>query len=384
VTLVVLQPSVCIAGWACLAVGALSVGATIKGDQDKSYPAMYTAKNNPLPCVSRLQTVCEKAADDDRAKDAKDAAVINAGNTTQSWYQRQQQSDRFSKLVFMFVYLVINVALFLWWGYTQAAPHKSDSSKPESLRMNYICIFIAKGFGMCLNFNCALIAIPVITTVLHKLHHSTSLSKYVPLGKNITFHRYIAYFIAFCVAVHTVAHFVNYSLRREQALLAFPYEKCKLPYCGGLSFRAHEAWYTGIIIIICMVLMYSAGQESVKRDCFNAFWMSHHLFCVFWACLLIHGPIFYWFALAPLPLYFYGRIQRDRESVDKVYLEEVVIEPPNVIKLVMNNRTVGNGDDRTLWKYDSGMYLKISCPFLSPFEWHPFTISSAPEGPWCV
>ena len=61
-----------------------------------------------------------------------------------------------------------------------------------------------------------------------------------------------------------------------------------------------------------------------------------------------------------------------------------MIEPPNVIKLVMNNRTVGNGDDRTLWKYDSGMYLKISCPFLSPFEWHPFTISSAPEGPWCV
>ena len=100
-----------------------------------------------------------------------------------------------------------------------------------------------------------------------------------------------------------------------------------------------------------MVLMYSAGQESVKRDCFNAFWMSHHLFCVFWACLLIHGPIFYWFALAPLPLYFYGRIQRDRESVDKVYLEEVVIEPPNVIKLVMNNRTVGNGDDRTLWTH---------------------------------
>ncbi len=92
-----------------------------------------------------------------------------------------------------------------------------------------------------------------------------SISKYVPLGKNITLHRYIAYTIALSAAVHTVAHFVNYSLKREQALYSFPAAKCKLPGCGGVSFRAHEAWYTGMIIICCMVLMYSAAQESVKR-----------------------------------------------------------------------------------------------------------------------
>ena len=28
-----------------------------------------------------------------------------------------------------------------------------------------------------------------------------------------------------------------------------------------------------------------------------------------------------------------------------------------------------------------GMYVKINCPFIAPVEWHPFTISSAPEGP---
>ena len=93
-------------------------------------------------------------------------------------------------------------------------------------------IFIAKGCGMMLNFNCALIAVPVTTTIMHKLHsikiqgdtvstdqygyqvgaeakQRKSLDKYVALGKNITLHRYIAYTIALTVAVHTVAHFVN-------------------------------------------------------------------------------------------------------------------------------------------------------------------------------
>ena len=28
------------------------------------------------------------------------------------------------------------------------------------------------------------------------------------------------------------------------------------------------------------------------------------------------------------------------------------------------------------------MYVKIKCPFISPVEWHPFTISSSPESDW--
>eukprot|EP01043_Picozoa_sp_COSAG02_P130359 COSAG02_NODE_68020_length_251_cov_1.026316_1_plen_60_part_10 len=57
--------------------------------------------------------------------------------------------------------------------------------------------------------------------------------------------------------------------------------------------------------------------------------------------------------------YFHGRIQRDRSQVDKVVLEEVVIEPPNVIKIVMRNRYDQATGSRTLWKYGSGMYLKL-------------------------
>jgi NADPH oxidase len=288
------------------------------------------------------------------------------------------------------------------------------------------------------------------------------LNKYVPLGKNITFHRYIAYFIAFNVAVHTAAHYANcpgrpgrlsdLSVSHSKSVLygAFVWarrvlnnQKWRFPARAdalaaeqtagvfntdatrlliGMT-RLNEAWLTGVAIIICMVFIFSAAQESVKRACFNSFWFSHHLFVVFWLMLLIHGPRFWIWSCVPLVLYFFGRVKRASASFNKVrktpswprswanfsllwlcsywnawanlhllghltpfspkvILEEVVIEPPNVIKLVMCNKYLSSTARHELFNYDSGMYVKIKCPFVSPLEWHPFTISSAPESPW--
>lgn len=34
------------------------------------------------------------------------------------------------------------------------------------------------------------------------------------------------------------------------------------------------------------------------------------------------------------------------------------------------------------FKYKSGMYLFLQCPQISSFEWHPFSITSAPGDPY--
>jgi hypothetical protein len=34
------------------------------------------------------------------------------------------------------------------------------------------------------------------------------------------------------------------------------------------------------------------------------------------------------------------------------------------------------------FKYKSGMYLFLKCPQISSFEWHPFSITSAPGDPF--
>ena len=82
----------------------------------------------------------------------------------------------------------------------------------------------------------------------------------MPLGKNITFHRYIAYAVALNVFVHTLAHFINYSTHPGETRRAYSINKLQfLPESLGV-IRALEAWYTGVIIIVCMVFMYSAAQ----------------------------------------------------------------------------------------------------------------------------
>ena len=45
---------------------------------------------------------------------------------------------------------------------------------------------------------------------------------------------------------------------------------------------------------------YSAAQESVKRQCFNTFWFSHHLFYLFWGQLFIHGGVFWAWGCVPI------------------------------------------------------------------------------------
>merc|ERR1711916_425317 len=46
---------------------------------------------------------------------------------------------------------------------------------------------------------------------------------------------------------------------------------------------------TGHIITMTMVIMYSAAMSKVRKQCFELFWFSHHLFVVFFGILLIHG-----------------------------------------------------------------------------------------------
>ena len=103
-----------------------------------------------------------------------------------------------------------------------------------------------------------------------------------------------------------------------------------------------------------MVCIFAAAQESVKRACFNTFWFSHHLFFLFWAQLLVHGGVFWIWSVLPVGMYIFGRVQRGRSTVQKVVLEEVVIEPPNVVKLVMCNKRNDATNQFQLFQYDSG------------------------------
>ncbi len=121
-----------------------------------------------------------------------------------------------------------------------------------------------------------------------------------------------------------------------------------------------------------------AAYENVKKAQFEIFWYCHHSFILFFCLILSHGatgpPIDFWkFFVGPGTLYFVERLLRYRRATRKCVLLSVTFMKPDVVSLEFAKEGVFKDE------YKQGQYLFIQCPFISEFQWHPFTISSAPE-----
>lgn len=240
----------------------------------------------------------------------------------------------------------------------------------------------AKACGACLNFNCALIAMPVTKLLLARLNNfgksyssmssgsnilaqyfnkffAHPFTRYVPLSKNIEFHKLIASVVFFFAWVHTLCHFGNYALSSVGTLRAF-----RKYGWGGTTFL------TGFVILLAMFFIYSAATNSVKNAMFENFFWAHHWFIVFFFFLLLHGPVFWAWSMVPLSLYAVERLlQQLRGSRAFVVTKVEWVKPVMAVKICPL--------DKQAFNFREGQYLYLNCPHISKNEWHPFTISSA-------
>nr|GEY50087.1 respiratory burst oxidase homolog protein C-like [Tanacetum cinerariifolium] len=123
----------------------------------------------------------------------------------------------------------------------------------------------------------------------------------------------------------------------------------------------------------------------MKITGFNSFWYSHHLFIIVYGMLIVHGIKLYltkewykkttWMYLAvPVLLYACERLTRAiRSRVKPVKILKAAphgVYPANMLELQMS-KPPG-------FKYRSGQYMFVNCKAVAPFEWHPFSITSAP------
>ncbi|XP_062184559.1 putative respiratory burst oxidase homolog protein H [Phragmites australis] len=259
------------------------------------------------------------------------------------------------------------------------------------------CVCIAKGAAETLKLNMALILLPVCRNTLTWLR-STGLSKVVPFDDNINFHKVIALAIATASATHTLAHVVCDFPR----LVSCPRDKFeeKLgPFFNFVqptwpSLLASIPGWTGILLIVIMSFSFTLATHSFRRSVvklpsplhhlagFNAFWYAHHLLVIAYILLVMHSYFIFltrqwykrttWMYLA-VPVLFYScerTIRKVRETSYHVSILKAAIYPGNVLSIYMKKPPS--------FKYKSGMYLFVKCPDVSPFEWHPFSITSAP------
>jgi respiratory burst oxidase len=289
----------------------------------------------------------------------------------------------------MTLWISICIALFIW---------KFIQYRNRAVFgiMGY-CVTTAKGAAETLKFNMALVLLPVCRNTITWIRSKTQVGAVVPFNDNINFHKVIAAGVAVGVALHAGAHLTCDFPRLLHASDA-QYELMK-PFFGEKRppnywwfVKGTEGW-TGVVMVVLMAIAFTLAQPWFRRNKlkdsnplkkmtgFNAFWFTHHLFVIVYTLLFVHGTCLYlsrkwykkttWMYLAvPVVLYVSERILRLFRSHDAVGIQKVAVYPGNVLALYMS-KPPG-------FRYRSGQYIFIKCTAVSPYEWHPFSITSAP------
>ncbi|KAM4700016.1 NADPH oxidase 2 [Discoglossus pictus] len=334
-------------------------------------------------------------------------------------------------IIVILVWLGLNAYLFVEFYYVyEAGP---DYYYPREIYGWSLAW--ARAPAACLNFNCMLILLPVCRNLLSFLRGSSACcgrNLRRQLDRNLTFHKMVAWMIALHTAIHTVAHLFNVEKlvdarveangtiiaaltalgdRENETYLNFVRSKVPNPI-GGINVAfTFLAGLTGVVITLALILIITSSTKTIRRSYFEVFWFTHHLFVIFFIGLVIHGagrivrrqtnradhipeicinnftewgvipqcpipqfagnpPMTWKWVVAPMILYLFERILRFWRSQQKVVITKVVTHPFKTIELQMKMKG---------FKMEVGQYIFVKIPVVSKLEWHPFTLTSAPE-----
>ena len=132
---------------------------------------------------------------------------------------------------------------------------------------------------------------------------------------------------------------------------------------------------TGMALICILTIMFICSMPFVRRrGHFEIFYFTHLLYHAYFVLLLFHAPEFWkWFVVVGL-IWVIERIYRILHRFfghGKTVIKAGIILPSKVTKLIIE-RPPG-------FSFNAGDWVRVRIPALASSEWHPFTISSAPE-----
>ncbi|CAM9411003.1 unnamed protein product [Bubo scandiacus] len=232
-------------------------------------------------------------------------------------------------------------------------------------------VAVARGCGQCLNFNCALLAVLMLRRCLTWLR-ATPIAKVLPLDQHIVFHQLVGYVVLVLAAVHTGAHVANFSrLARQDGCHGLAeYLLQAQPSVGGLGGTASQ---TGLALQVLLATMLAFSSPCVRRSGhFEVFYWTHLSYIFIWTLLILHGPHFWkWFAVPGCLFVMEKVLGLAWRRAGGLRIVEVNLLPSKVTHLVIERPQ--------FFRYKPGDYVYLNIPAIASYEWHPFTISSAPE-----
>ncbi|XP_014613569.1 PREDICTED: NADPH oxidase 5 [Polistes canadensis] len=268
-------------------------------------------------------------------------------------------------ITFICIILTINLILFL--------------TRIIEYRQNNVYVILARACGQCLNFNCTFVLVLMLRQCITFLRIN-GFSSILPLDHHIYLHKMTGILIIIFGLIHTIMHLLNFGtvvinddkLNNSNYTMAEWIFTSKPKLFGLVGGCANP---TGIALIIILLIMTVCSLPFVRRGgCFEIFYWSHLLYVPFWILMIFHGPNFWKWFVVPGTIYLFERIRRlvwSRSQRGKTYIKSGLLLPSKVTHLVIKRPP--NFD------FHPGDYVFVNIPVIARYEWHPFTISSAPE-----
>lgn len=268
-------------------------------------------------------------------------------------------------IVFITIFISINVGLF--------------ASRLYEYRSTNGYTMLARACGQCLNFNCSFILVLVLRQCITFLR-THGFNFVLPLDQHIYLHKITGVLIGIFSTVHTLMHLLNFGtiviydeMLNENNYTMSEWMLTDRPAKFGLIDGYANP--TGIILIFILAVMTMCSMPFVRRGgCFEIFYWSHLLYIPFWILLILHGPNFWKWFVGPGTIYLLERTRRiasSRSQLGKTYISSGLLLPSKVTHLVIKRPPQ--------FDFHPGDYVFVKIPVIARYEWHPFTISSAPE-----
>ncbi|KAI9298355.1 hypothetical protein K502DRAFT_334244 [Neoconidiobolus thromboides FSU 785] len=279
-----------------------------------------------------------------------------------------------STIVFMIIWCISQILIF-GFAFVNYKYNSEFSVVRDILQESFL---IARATSLPIEINTALILLPMCRTIISLLR-STPLNHVIPFDKNRTFHKLTAWTVIFYSVTHSIAHFINF------------YKLSNLNV-GGITGKswAHYTFLTGpgwsgCIMLLCLILIGATSLGKVRRQNFELFWYTHHLFAIYFLMYSFHGGFclikrdhppycagasFWKYWTFSGVLYLYERVMREWRGSRDTFISRVVLHPSRVVEIQFKKKD---------FKMKAGQYIFLNCPEVSLHQWHPFTLTSAPE-----
>ncbi|CAA6653519.1 unnamed protein product [Spirodela intermedia] len=305
------------------------------------------------------------------------------------------------------LWLIACAALFTW--------KFEQYRRRRAFEVMGYCLSAAKGAAETLKLNMALVLLPICRNTVTWLRRQRLLSSLVPFNDAINFHKRRPYDRRLSSVAGRRGIVVGVILHGGTHLA------CDFPRIAGAdqtlfrqtiaaNFRHRQPTYleilattevaSGIAMVVLMAAAFALATRLPRRDPaslprllrriagFNTFWYSHHIFVVVYVLLIIHSMFLFltkdvtekttWMYIAVPVLLYIG--ERAIRTSDPNLKSPPACSPPSPQATTYAGKVLSLRFQKPAgFRFRSGMYIYMQCPSISAFEWHPFSLTSAPD-----